>query len=205
VGARGQLCHGARRLAPGSELSGIREMRVYLAGRDGLWTVASGIHVCPEHNQGGKDSMSALHRTMRRAGTVLAATAAITLAGSTMASAHHCYKDQWQEAAYQAQSKGNTAWMPLSDLGTAFLIGPDFAQQCGYVADDAVQQWMAANGVTQEPLIHMRATVGGGALYNSGKEPKPFSYLDDDDFGMLTMAIVDGMATCAPDWEMPME
>ncbi|HEX5969200.1 MAG TPA: hypothetical protein VFY88_12035 [Intrasporangium sp.] len=149
--------------------------------------------------------MSALHRTVRRAGTVLAATAAITLAGSTMASAHHCYKNEWQAAAHEQLSNGRTAWMPLSDLGTAFLIGPDYAQQCGYVADDVVEQWMAANDVDTEPLIHMRATVGGGALYNSGKEPKPFSYLDDEDFGMLTMGIVEGMATCAPDWEMPME
>lgn len=149
--------------------------------------------------------MSALHRTMRRAGIALAATAAVTLAGSTMASAHHCYKDEWQAAAYEQLSNGRTAWMPLSDLGTAFLIGPDHAQQCGYVADEVVEQWMAANDVDKEPLIHMRATVGGGALYNSGKEPKPFSYLDDEDFGMLTMGIVEGMATCAPDWEMPME
>ena len=149
--------------------------------------------------------MSALHRTMRRAGTVLAATAAITLAGSTMASAHHCYKNQWQEAAHQAQSKGNSAWMPLSDLGATFLIGPDYAQQCGYVADDAVAQWMAAKGITQEPLIHTRATIGSGSYYTKGVAPRPISYLDDDDFGMLTMAIVDGMATCAPEWEMPME
>ena len=78
---------------------------MYLSRPGGLWTGALRDTGLPGANQGGKDSMTALHRTMRRAGTVLAATAAITLAGATMASAHHCYKEQWQEAAYQAQSR----------------------------------------------------------------------------------------------------
>ena len=142
---------------------------------------------------------------LRRAGTVTAAAAAITLAGSSMASAHHCYRDYWQPQAYEQHLRGNTAWVPLSDLGTMFIIGPEYAEKCGYVADDAVKAWMAANDRTQEPLIQSRATVGSGAFYKQGKEPKPFNYLSDEDFGMLTMAVVEGMAECAPDWELPEE
>jgi hypothetical protein len=122
-----------------------------------------------------------------------------------MASAHHCYRDYWQPAAYEQHLTGNTPWMPLSDMGTMFLIGPDYAAQCGYVADEAVAAFMAERGLTQEPLIQSRATVGSGAYYKKGKEPKPFSYLTEEDFGMLTTAVIDGMATCAPDWEPPAE
>ena len=149
--------------------------------------------------------MGALRTILRRTGTVVTAAAAITLAGSSLASAHHCYRDYWQPSAYEQHLKGNTAWVPLSDLGTMFIIGPEYAEECGYVADDAVEAWMSANGVTQEPLIQSRATVGSGAYYKKGMEPKPFNYLSDEDFGLLTMAVVDGMATCAPDWELPDE
>ncbi|GAA2163268.1 hypothetical protein FHX52_2000 [Humibacillus xanthopallidus] len=121
-----------------------------------------------------------------------------------MASAHHCYRDYWQPAAYAQHVKGHTPWVPLSDLGTMYLIGPEYAEQCGYVADDAVTAFMAERGLTQEPLIQSRATVGSGAAYQ-GKAPKPFSYLSDGDFAMLTMAVIDGMATCAPDWQPPAE
>ena len=143
-------------------------------------------------------------RILRRTGTVVAAAAAIGLAGSTMASAHHCYRDYWQPQAYEQHLKGNTPWMPLSDMGTMFLIGPDYAAQCGYVADDAVAAFMAKRGMTQEPLIHSRATVGSGAAYQ-GKAPKPFSYLTEEDFGALTVSVIEGMATCAPDWQPPAE
>ncbi|MDV3222636.1 hypothetical protein [Intrasporangium sp.] len=150
--------------------------------------------------------MGALHRTLRRAGTALAATAAITLAGSTMASAHHCYKAEWEQAAYDQLSSGKTAaWLALSDLGTAFLIGPEYAEQCGYVADDVVADWMEMTGTEQEPLIHMRAVIGGGAYWNAGKSPTAIKFLTDEDFGALTVGIINGMATCAPDWEMPPE
>ena len=148
--------------------------------------------------------MGALRTILRRSGTVAAATAAVTLAGSSMASAHHCYRDYWQPNAYAQHAKGNTPWMPLSDMGVMFLIGPDYAEQCGYVADDAVADFMAAHGMTQEPLIQSRATVGSGAAYQ-GKAPKPFSYLSDEDFGELTMLVVQGMATCAPEWQLPAE
>ena len=143
------------------------------------------------------------NRTMRRVGTALAATAAFTLAGASMASAHHCYKDDWQAAAYQQQASNKSPWMTLSDLGTAFLIGPALAEKCGYVADNVAADWMSANGVTVEPLIHMKATVGGGALYNSGTEPKPFSYLGEADFEQLTVGIIEGMADCDSSWTPP--
>ena len=97
---------------------------------------------------------------------------------------------------------GLTQVLTPEDVGQVNLY---YAQQRGYVADDAVAQWMAAKGITQEPLIHTRATIGSGSYYTKGVAPRPISYLEDDDFGMLTMAIVDGMATCAPEWEMPME
>lgn len=145
--------------------------------------------------------MTALHRTLRRAGMAVAATAALGLAGASMASAHHCYKDYWTPQAYENVSSG-TPWMALSDVAKLYLLD-GYADQCGYVADEAVAQFMAQKELTEEPLIQMRATVGGGALYHTGKEPKPFSYLTEEDFGALTMAVVDGMATCAPGWELP--
>lgn len=150
--------------------------------------------------------MGALQRTMRRAGMALAATAAITLAGSTMASAHHCYKAEWEQAAYDQLSSGKTAaWLSLSDLGTAFLIGPEYAEQCGYVADDVVADWMEATETEREPLIHMKAVIGGGAYWNAGTSPKAITFLTDDDFGALTMGVIEGMADCAPKWEPPEE
>jgi hypothetical protein len=149
--------------------------------------------------------MRSLAKGFRRGGTALAATAAITLAGATMASAHHCYRDVWMGASYGQISTGTTAWMPLSDMGVQFVIGPDYAEQCGYVADDAVAAWMDEKGLTQEPIIHARATAGAGAYYVQGKEPKPFGYLEEDDFVELTMLVADGMAGCAPEWTLPQE
>lgn len=140
--------------------------------------------------------MTTPRRALRRAGSVVAATAALALVGSA-ASAHHCYKEEWREAAYQHHVKGGTAWVSLSDLGTMFLIPPELQETCGYVADDAVAAFMAANGLRQEPLIHSRATTGGGALYNSGKEPKPFSYLNEAQFEALTVDLMERLQGCA--------
>lgn len=132
--------------------------------------------------------------------TAAAATTAVVL-GAGPAMAHHCYKNAWQQAAYEHHLKGGTPWMPLSDLGVAFLIGPDHLE-CAYVADDAVAAYMKAHGLTQEPLIHSRATTGGGAA-SQGKTVKPFSYLMDDDFAEVTGYLIKGMATCAPEWSPP--
>ena len=148
--------------------------------------------------------MGALRTALRRTGTVAATVAAMTLAGSSMASAHHCYKNYWQPNAYTQHLKGNTPWMPLSDMGTMYIIGPEYAAQCGYVADGVVADFMKAHGLSQEPLIHSRATTGSGAAYQ-GKNVKPFNYLSEEDFGMLTMGIVEGMANCAWEWQLPEE
>jgi len=149
--------------------------------------------------------MAAFRTVLRRAGTVTAAAAALTLAGSSIASAHHCYRDYWQPAAYAQHLQGNTAWVPLSVMGKMFLIGPDYVDECGYVADDAVADFMASHGLTQEPLIQSHATVGSGAYEKKGKEPKPFSYLSEADFGELTVSVIQGMAACAPDWTPPLD
>lgn len=141
--------------------------------------------------------MGALGRTLRRTGMVAATTAAFTLAGAGIASAHHCYKDEWRQAAYDHLSANRTAWVSLTDLGKMFLLeDPALIEQCGYVVDDAVGDWMEANGVTQVPLIHSRATIGGGAFYHQGKAPDPFDYLSEEDFEALGMAVFAGLEGC---------
>jgi hypothetical protein len=139
---------------------------------------------------------------LRRGLATVAAATALGIAASAAASAHECYRDTWLGGSYDRVASG-TPWTPLSDLGVWYLIGPEYAQQCGYVADEAVTTWMASKGLEEEPLVHGRATVGGGAEYYAGREPRPFSYLGEEDFFVLTMLVVDGMATCAPEWELP--
>ncbi|WP_137843807.1 hypothetical protein [Microbacterium sp. 2FI] len=141
--------------------------------------------------------MRASRRAVGGATSIIAATAALVLVGGSAASAHHCYKDQWQDAAYQQHLAGGTAWLPLSDMGKMFLIPPELQESCGYVADDAVAAFMAEEGMTQEPLIHAKATVGGGAVHHAGKEPKPFSYLTEDQFGWLTVDLLERLEECA--------
>lgn len=135
----------------------------------------------------------------RRTTMIIAATAALAVAGSTVASAHHCYKEQWRDAAYAALAPGGTPWISLSDLGTMFLIPTELQAECGYVADDAVEDWMADEGIEQEPLIHSKAIVGGGAYHRAGKEPNPFSYLSESDFESLTEAVLAGLEECETD------
>ncbi len=122
--------------------------------------------------------MGALGRVLRRTGMVAATTAAFTLAGAGIASAHHCYKDEWRQAAYEHLSTNQTAWVSLSTLGKMFILGdPALIEQCGYV-------------------VHMRATVGGGAFYHKGKAPDPFEYLSDEDFMALEGEIAAGLESC---------
>ena len=72
----------------------------------------------------GPDTRGDLTMSPKRMLVKMAAASTVILMGTaTVASAHHCYKDQWADAAYQHHVAGGTAWMPLSDLGTAFLIG----------------------------------------------------------------------------------
>lgn len=131
-----------------------------------------------------------------RATAAIALAVAMTMVGASAASAHHCYRDQWAGAAYQHHLQGGTAWVPLSDLGAMFLIPPELQEECGYVADDAVAELMADNGLTQEPLIHSRATVGSGAAYQ-GKNVRPFSYLSEEQFGALTTDLMERLQVCA--------
>jgi len=144
------------------------------------------------------------HRTNvwgRRAGAVAATVAALGIATATTASAHHCYKIDWNDSAREQLAKNRTAWMPLSDLGAMIIAAP--LEQGGYnrpdctaSADAAVAAWMAETGTTAEPLIHSKATVGSGAAYQ-GKAPKGFAYLSEADFGVLVMAIdADLLETC---------
>lgn len=142
-------------------------------------------------------------RLGRRACATTALAAAVALVGATAANAHHCYKDVWADAAYAHHLAGGTPWTPLSDMGAMFIIGPG-SPQCHHVADDAVADFMAARGLTQEPLIHSKATTGGGAAHQ-GKDVKPFSYLGEADFTELTISVIAGMATCDPTWELPGE
>ena len=129
-----------------------------------------------------------------RATATVALAVVMTIVGATAASAHHCYRDQWADAAYQHHLRGGTAWISLSDMGTQF-IPADLQEQCGYVADEVVADFMDDNGLEQEPLIHSRAVVGSGAGYQ-GKNV-PFSYLTEEQFGALTAGLMTGVAACA--------
>ena len=132
---------------------------------------------------------------VRRSGAVVAGAAAITVATASIASAHHCYKVDWQEAAYAHHVEGGTAWWTLSDLG-AMIISEDIGlPQCSYVAEDVVAEFMEEKGLEVEPLIHSRATAGGGAAHQ-GKTVKPFEYLTQQDFVWLTAAIGTGIEEC---------
>ena len=138
----------------------------------------------------------------RRAGAVAATVAALGIATATSASAHHCYKVDWNDSAREQLMKNKTAWMPLSDLGEMIIAAP--AEQGGYgrpdctgSADVAVAAWMSQTGTKAEPLIHSKATVGSGAA-SKGKAPKGFAYLGDEDFGVLVMAIDADLAKTCP-------
>lgn len=137
----------------------------------------------------------------RRLGAVATGAVAIVVASASVASAHHCYKDEWAQAAYDHLKGSNTAWVTLSDLGTMFLLTPEQQEVCAFVVDDAVEAWMEDREMSQEPLIHSKATVGSGAFYKKGMAPKPFEYLGDSDFMALEMAVVEGLI--ANDCPMP--
>lgn len=124
-------------------------------------------------------------KAARRTGVVLAGTAALTMGLGSSAWAHHCYKDAWQEAASEQLAEGGTAWMPMSDFVGMMITIFGGSSDCVAHADDWVAAWMTANEVEDEPLIHMKATVGGGAKYMKDYEPAPFEYLGDEEFGFL--------------------
>jgi hypothetical protein len=123
-----------------------------------------------------------------RAGGVVAGGTALALLAAGPASAHHCYKE-WNDAA-RAQVSTGTSWMAMSDF-VSFAATEFFglSDACASHGDEWTQAWMVEAGVTTEPTVHMRATVGGGAAHRTGKEPKPFGYLGDDDFAFLESQI----------------
>jgi hypothetical protein len=124
----------------------------------------------------------------------MGAIAVVGVAGLALApaaSAFHCYKTDWQDAAY-AQVRSGTTWTPMSEF-LEFAVMTFFeggTPECAAHADEWTEAWMEANGVEEEPLINMRATAGGGAHDRNGKTVPPFSYLDDDDFGQLAALIL---------------
>lgn len=134
-------------------------------------------------------------RSTRRMSLTAAVTTLLLAGGAASASAHHCFKDQWADAAYQHHLQGGTPWVPISDLGASIFIPPELQESCGWAADAAAADFMAARGLTQEPLIHAKATVGGGAL-QQGKAPGPFSYLGEEDFMILTESLMGYLAEC---------
>lgn len=138
------------------------------------------------------------HHFIRRSVGVIAGAAALTLGTATAASAHHCYKVDWNEKAYEQLSGGGTAWMPLSDLG-AIILAEEGMPECAGYSSVAVEHWMAETGATSEPLIHSKATVGGGAYYNKGKAPKPFGYLGEADFVILEDGLMMAIDACMAD------
>lgn len=136
-------------------------------------------------------------RTLRRTIVLATAVTGIAALSAATASAHHCYKEEWQEAAHSALQKNSTAWVSLSDLGRMFLIPPELQEQCGHTADEAVSVFMAERGMAQEPMIHSKATTGNGAFYKKGMEPRPFNYLSEADFEDLTVTLSMLLDECA--------
>src|SRR5690606_597523 len=132
--------------------------------------------------------------TRRMLGAAAAAAFLVTSAGT--ASAHHCYKEQWNAAAYENHLRGNTAWMPLSDMAVEFVIDPALGGVCDWTADEAVQDYMEYMGMSQEPLIHSKATIGSGA-YGKGKAPKGIAYLSEEDFNVLMGMLFVYLGPCA--------
>lgn len=140
--------------------------------------------------------MSTRRRALRRAGSVAAATAALALVGSA-ASAHHCYKEEWQDAAYAHLSQGGTPWMPLNEFVVLVMeweYSAKVATECAPIAGPLVEDFMDYKGLRQEPLIHMKTTVGSGAFMN-GNAPGPFNYLEED-FDYLLPALDAGVSAC---------
>ena len=130
-----------------------------------------------------------MFRTVRRAGLVTGGVAALVLSGGS-ALAHHCYVEDWNDAAYEHLSEGRTPWMPLSDLADLVLAEEVGLPECVGYGDVAAQFFMEAKGLDEEPLLHSRATVGGGAKHRAGIEPAPFDYLDFEVDGPLLDAAI---------------
>lgn len=133
--------------------------------------------------------------TARRASAVVASAAAITLGVAGTASAHHCFKVDWSQAAYEQHIQGNTPWMPLSDLFDLYVAPDIFAgyPDCQGTGDRAVEVFLGASGITQEPLIHGKATIGTGEKpHPKGKQPRSIDYLGNYEDAMNAAVITVG-------------
>lgn len=141
------------------------------------------------------------HTILGRALGTVAGAFALTLGVASTASAHHCYKLDWNDKAAQQQATNGSPWTPLSTLG-AMVIAQDVGMpECAGYSSVAVDHWMAQTGTTTEPLIHLRATVGGGALRHNpqGKTAQTIGYLTDADFMILEEGIGMAIAQCQAD------
>lgn len=136
-----------------------------------------------------------MFRGVRRAGLVSAGAAAILALGATAASAHHCYKADWNDAAATQLNQNSTPWLPLSDLAELVITQDIGLAQCAGYGDQVTAAWMEATGAEQEPLIQIKATAGGGAAHQ-GKTVKPFLYLGDADFAVLDEALTAAIDDC---------
>ena len=136
--------------------------------------------------------------------TVAAATAALSIVTASSASAHHCFKEDWADAAYAHHAAGGTAWIPLTQLGQMIISAPapdgaGMPECASYFDAELLQPWLESKDLAQEPLIHFRATVGGGAYYKKGKAPAPFDYLGDEDFVALDALLGQAIEECMAD------
>lgn len=139
--------------------------------------------------------MSRTARVTGRLLAVVAGTAALSVGLAGTASAFHCYKEDWNDAAYAHHSQGGTAWLPLSDLGEILIAEELGLPQCAFVADGVIADFMEAKGLTEEPLILSRAVAGGGAAHQ-GKDVPPFNYLTDADFVLLESLLGPAIEEC---------
>ncbi|WEV78049.1 hypothetical protein O9K63_15900 [Janibacter cremeus] len=139
------------------------------------------------------------HHFIRRSVGVIAGAAALTLGTATAASAHHCYKVDWNDKAAEQLARNSTAWVSLTDLGAMIIAEEIGIPECAGYSSVAVEHWMAETGATSVPLIHSKATVGGGAYYNKGKAPKPFGYLGEADFTALDEGLGKAIDACMAD------
>ena len=141
------------------------------------------------------------HTIWRRALGVAAGTAALTLGVATTASAHHCYKVDWNERAYAQLSQGGTPWMSLTTLGSMIIAEDIGMPECAGYASVAIDHWMAETGATSVPLIHSKATVGGGALHHNprGRTPTAINFLGEADFPILDEGLGMAIAQCQAD------
>ena len=142
-----------------------------------------------------RTKMSRFARASARLLAALAGAAALSIAVAGTASAHHCYKQDWNDAALAQLSQGGTPWQPLTDIGE-FVVAVEIGlPQCTYVVDGVVADFMTAKGLTEVPLIHTRATAGGGAAHQ-GKDVPPFGYLTDSDFALLDSLLEPAIEEC---------